>query len=103
LLKKEIKRRNFRYSLEIPKFVEKKTMTTLQLKNALIQRISEIEDKSFLEAIKTILDAKSESKIIHLTPELTNEIKASKKEIEQGLFTENDLLEKEIEEWLNEK
>lgn len=78
-------------------------MRTLQLKNALIQKISEIEDRSFLEAIKTILEAKSESKIISLTPELTNEIMASKKEIEQGLFIENNLLEKEIEEWLNEK
>jgi hypothetical protein len=78
-------------------------MTTFQLKNALIQKISEIEDRSFLEAIKTILEAKSESKIISLTPELTNEIMASKKEIEQGLFIENNLLEKEIEEWLNEK
>ncbi|MBE9480145.1 MAG: hypothetical protein IMY69_00450 [Bacteroidetes bacterium] len=78
-------------------------MRTLQLKNALIQKISEIEDISFLEAIKTILEAKSESKIISLTPELTKEIMASKKEIEQGLFIENNLLEKEIEEWLNEK
>ncbi|MCK4662521.1 MAG: hypothetical protein KAT68_06630 [Bacteroidales bacterium] len=78
-------------------------MTTIQLKNALIQRISEIKDITFLEAIKTILDAKSESKIINLTPELTNEIMASKKEIEQGLFIENNLFEKEIEEWLNEK
>ena len=78
-------------------------MTSIQLKNALIQRISEIEDISFLKAIKTILDEKSESKIINLTPELTSEIMASKKEIEQGLFIENDLFEKEIEEWLNEK
>ena len=78
-------------------------MTTFQLKNALIQKISEIEDISFLEAIKTILEVKSKSKIISLTPELTNEIMASKKEIEQGLFIENNLLEKEIEEWLNEK
>ena len=78
-------------------------MTTIQLKNALIQRISEIEDVSFLKAIKTILDEKSKSKIINMTPELTNEIVASKKEIEQGLFIENNLLEKEIEEWLNEK
>ena len=78
-------------------------MTTFQLKNVLIQKISEIEDISFLEAIKTILEVRSESKIISLTPELTNEIMASKKEIEQGLFIENNLLEKEIEEWLHEK
>ena len=60
-------------------------MTTLQLNNALIQKISEIEDKSFLEALKTILDAKSESKKLYLTPELINEIKESKQEIKKGL------------------
>jgi hypothetical protein len=43
-------------------------MTTIQLKKALIQHISEIEDKTFLETIKTILDANSESRIISLTP-----------------------------------
>ena len=78
-------------------------MTTLQLKNALIQKISEIEDKSFLEAIKTILDAKSESKKLYLTPELINEIMESKQEIKKGLSIDNDLLEKETEEWLKEK
>ena len=78
-------------------------MTTLQLKNALIQKISEIEDRSFLEAIKTILDAKSDSIKMVLTPELKEKLLASRKEIEKGIFIENDLLEKEIDEWLNEK
>ena len=78
-------------------------MTTLQLKNALIQKISEIEDKSFLEAIKTILDVKSDSKKLYLTPELINEIMESKQEIKKGLSIDNDLLEKETEEWLKEK
>ena len=78
-------------------------MSTIELKSVLIQRISEIEDKSFLEAIKTILDAKAESKTLFLTPEITNEIMASKREIEKGLNIKNHLLEKEIEEWLHEK
>jgi len=78
-------------------------MKTVELKNILIHRIAEINDKSFLQAIKTILDSKSESKVLTLTPEQRNEIIASKKEIEQGLFIENDELEKEIEEWLNAK
>ena len=68
-----------------------------------IQRISEIQDKSFLEAIKTILDTKAESKTLHLTPEITKEIMASKKEIVRGLIIENTLLEKEVGEWLDEK
>ncbi len=78
-------------------------MSTAELKNALIQRISEIQDKSFLEAIRTILDARAELKTLYLTPEMTSEIMASKQEIEKGLFIENKSLENEVEEWLQEK
>jgi hypothetical protein len=78
-------------------------MSTIELKNLLIQRISEIQDRSFLEAIRTILDSKAESKTIQLTSEITNEIMASKKEINNGLFVENDSLEKEVSAWLDEK
>ncbi len=78
-------------------------MNTSELKNVLVQRIAEIDDESFLQAIKTILDAKAEARTIRLTPGLSREIVASKREIEKGLFTGNDQLEKEIEEWLSEK
>ena len=78
-------------------------MSTIELKNLLIQRISEIQDRSFLEAIRTILDSKAESKTIHLSAEITNEIMASKKEINNGLFVENDSLEKEVSAWLDVK
>ncbi len=86
-------------------FGEKKIldMSTTELKNVLIQRISEIQDKTFLEAIRTILDAKAESKILYLTSEITREIMASKQEIDKGLYIENNMLEKEVEEWLHEK
>ncbi len=76
---------------------------TTELKRLLIHRISEISDVSFLEAIKTILDSKSESTILALTPEQRDEILASKKEIEQGLYIENEALEKEMAQWLSAK
>jgi hypothetical protein len=78
-------------------------MSTVELKNILIHRISEITDVSFLEALKTILDSKSESTVLTLTNEQRNEILASKKEVEQGLYIENSDLEKEIDGWLNTK
>lgn len=78
-------------------------MNAIELKSLLIHRISEISDISFLEAIKTILDSKSESTTLPLTIEQRDEILASKKEIEQGLFIENTALEKEIDGWLNAK
>ena len=76
-------------------------MTTIELKKVLIHRITEINDISFLKALKTILESKTETEIISLTVEQRNEIIASKKEIEQGLFIENDLLDKKVSGWLN--
>jgi len=76
-------------------------MTAIQLRTLLIHRISEINDISFLKALKTILDSKTETGVIQLTQEQLDDIIASKKEIEQGLFIENNAFEKEVKQWLN--
>jgi hypothetical protein len=76
-------------------------MTAIELKTILIHKISEINDISFLKALKTILDSKTDTEIIQLTQEQLDEIVASKKEIEQGLSIENSILEKEVKLWLN--
>ena len=89
--------------MEFHSFAEKLTMSTSNLKKALIQRISEIEDESFLEAIKTILDAKAGSRRIQLPPGIVDRIHASKKEVGEGQHFDNDLLEKEIKAWLAQK
>ncbi len=78
-------------------------MTAIELKKDLIHRIAEIDDISFLKAIKTILDSKTKTEIMGLTPELRNEIAESKKEIEQGLFIENELLDIKVSKWLSAK
>ncbi|MBK7712558.1 MAG: hypothetical protein IPJ37_17535 [Bacteroidales bacterium] len=76
-------------------------MTAIELKTLLIHKISEINDISFLKALKTILDSKTDTEVIQLTQEQLDEIIASKKEIEQGLSIENGMLEKEVKLWLN--
>jgi hypothetical protein len=76
-------------------------MTAIQVKTLLIHRISEINDVSFLKALKTILDSKTDTGVIQLTQEQLDDIIASKKEIEQGLFIENNAFEKEVKQWLN--
>ena len=76
-------------------------MTAIELKTLLIHRISEINDVSFLKALKTILDSKTETGVIQLTQEQLDEIIASKKEVEQGLSIENNAFEKEVKLWLN--
>jgi hypothetical protein len=76
-------------------------MTSIQLKTLLIHRISEINDVSFLKALKIILDSRTQAGVIQLTQDELDDIIASKKEIEQGLFIENNTFEKEVKQWLN--
>ena len=76
-------------------------MSAIELKKLLIHRIAEIDDISFLKALKTILDSKAKSKILSLTQEQRYEIAESKKEIDQGLFIEQVELDKEFDKWLS--
>ena len=78
-------------------------MTAIELKTVLIRRISEINDVSFLKAIKTILDSKTDKEILALNAKQREEIIASQKEIENGLFVEHDELDREVTSWLNAK
>ncbi len=78
-------------------------MTTIALKKLLINRIAEINDVSFLNAIKTILDTKTQTQTLALTPEQRFEIIESRKEVESGLFVEQVELDKEFNKWLNGK
>ncbi len=76
-------------------------MTAIDLKNILIHKIAEIEDVSFLKALKIILDSKTSNEILTLTESQRDDIIASKKEIEKGLFITKNDLDKEISKWLN--
>lgn len=78
-------------------------MTAMELKKLLVHRIAEINDESFLNAIKTILDSKSRSQILMLTEEQRIDITESKKQIEQGFFIEQEEMDKEFTKWLSEK
>ena len=78
-------------------------MTMTALKKLLNNRIAQINDVSFLNAIKTILDTKTQTQAISLTPEQRLEIIESQKEIGSGLFVEQAELDKEFNKWLSEK
>ena len=76
-------------------------MTTIELKKVLIHLITEINDISFLKALKTILESKTETEVLSLTAEQQNEIIESRKEIEQGLYIEHELLDEKVSKWLS--
>lgn len=74
-------------------------MTTIQLKKNLIHQISEIEDVSFLNALKTIIDAKTQASVIELTEMQRAEIDQSRKMVDEGLFSDQSELNQKFEEW----
>jgi hypothetical protein len=76
-------------------------MTAIELKTLIIHRLSEINDVTFLKALKTILDSKTEAGVIQLTPDQLDDIIASKKEIEKGILIEHNLLDIEVKQWLS--
>lgn len=78
-------------------------MTTIELKKLLIHRITEIDDESFLQAIKTILDSKAQSQVLKLTEAQRKEISESQMQIEQGLFIEQTELDEKFNKWQSSK
>jgi len=78
-------------------------MTTFELKKLLISRIKEINDTSFLNEIKSLLESKSSEKMLVLTSEQKDEINRSKKEIKKGQFIDQSELDQAVEKWANEK
>ena len=78
-------------------------MTTVDLKNILIHKISGINDKAFLNAIKTIIEAREESLIYKTNSEQRKRILEGKKQIEKGEYFSNDQVEIYINKWLKEK
>ncbi len=77
-------------------------MTTVELKNILIHKIAGINDKSFLTAIKTIIDTKSKTTIYKTTPEQRKGIEEGKEQIARGEYFTNEQVEMDIEKWLKE-
>jgi len=77
-------------------------MNTIELRKELITRISEIEDKDFLNAIKTILDYKNKEKFIQLTNEDEEELIRASEEGKSGQFILQSEMDKKAEKWLRE-
>jgi hypothetical protein len=78
-------------------------MTTVELKNFLIHRIAAIDDKSFLTAIKTIIETKSETTIYKTTAEQRVKIMEGRNQLAKGESLTNEQVEMEIDKWLSEK
>jgi len=78
-------------------------MSTIELRNIITERLSQVEDEVFLNAIKTII----ETKIFDNTYDLSNyqkeRIKIARLQLKNGKTISHQNIKKEVEQWLNSK
>lgn len=75
---------------------------TKELKNMLHESIENIDDESFLQTVKKILDRKYEpEEEIKLNPYQQKRINEARKSINQGDYLTNEQADQLVAQWLN--
>jgi hypothetical protein len=85
------------------KFVKNKVMSTVELRHMIIEKLSLIDDVSFLKAIKTIIESKAEERVYQLSDSQKKRIEAGREQARKGNTISQDALQKEVTEWLSTK
>jgi len=78
-------------------------MKTIELKNILIHRIAGINDKTFLTAINTIIETKSDSTVYRTTPEQQKKISEGQRQLAKGEYFTHEQVQQDIDKWLKEE
>jgi hypothetical protein len=78
-------------------------MKTFELKSILYQKIAEINDKSFLSAINTIIESKSISTTFKTNSIQQYKIEEGKVQIKNGKSFTDVEVENELNKWFKEK
>ena len=78
-------------------------MSTIELRHSIIEKLSLIDDTSFLKAIKTIVESKVSERVYKLSDFQKNRIESGREQLKKGQTISNDVLQKEIDQWLNTK
>ena len=78
-------------------------MSTIELRHNIIKKLSLIDDDSFLKAIKTIIDSKVNEGVYKLSDFQKKRIDSGREQLRKGQSISNDVLQKEVDQWLNTK
>jgi hypothetical protein len=78
-------------------------MSTLELRNIISEHLSHIDDISFLNALKIIIESKASEDIYKLSAFQKDRINLARQELKNGQTISHEDLQKEINLWLNEK
>jgi hypothetical protein len=78
-------------------------MSTVELKNIITEHLSHIEDVSFLNAIKTIIESKASLGTYELSDYQKNRIDLARLQLKKRQTITHEDLQKEIDQWLSSK
>jgi hypothetical protein len=76
-------------------------MSTLQLRHAIAEYLSQIDDVSFLKAIKIIIEEKANTKIYNLSEDQKLRVEQSREQYKKGQTVSHEELNKDVDQWLN--
>lgn len=78
-------------------------MRSLELRHIINERLSQINDVSFLNAIKTIIESKVSEGTYKLSDFQKNRIDSARRQLKNKQTISHDDMQKEIDQWLNLK
>lgn len=78
-------------------------MSTIELRQIITEYLSHIDDASFLNAIKTILESKVSEDSYKLSDYQKKRIENGREQLKKGQTISNESLKLEINQWLSTK
>jgi hypothetical protein len=78
-------------------------MSTVELRHIISEHLLQIEDESFLSALKTIIESKISDSRYKLSEYEKERVHLARKHLKNGQTISHEKVQKEIEQWLSEK
>lgn len=78
-------------------------MSTTELRNIITEKLSHIDDVTFLNAIKTIIESKVTEDVYKLSDYQKNRIDSARQQLKNKQTISHEDLQKEINQWLGSK
>jgi hypothetical protein len=78
-------------------------MTTVEIRHNIAEKLSQIDDISFLKAIKTIVESKVKEDTYKLSDFQKKRIESGREQIKKGQTISDSALQKDVRQWLSSK
>jgi len=78
-------------------------MSTVELREKIINQLANINDASFLSAIKILVDSEVEKEVYKLSDYQKERIRLGREQLRKNQTISHDDLQKEIDQWLGSK